>query len=462
MPTIKVVNITPRAQSGDANLDGEPNLAVNPENPQEMVATAFTPDPLGGPRAPVYVSTDGGNTWVLNSVVPGDAPGSGTGDISVGFAARGGTLYAGILNGDTDDLEILRATNITSTTPMTVLERVSSQDMPDQPWVVTGTAAAGNGGQDVVYVGKNTLGNAPQTAMVAVSANARTGTGAFADVNVDQRPATTPQDGPPIRLAAHPGGQVVYAAFENWTDFDQRTSVVTFDVVVTRDDNGGLGPFKNLADPGGAVGRSVVSGRTVPFNVHVASLGQERTGADLSIAVDPNDADSVWIAWCDGFGGTVPTDYVLHVQHSGDGGKTWAEARQDLINAKNPSLAVNSDGLVGLVYQQLAENQWTTTLELTSDGFKTMESHVLHQAPGNVPKAPPGHLPYLGDYIRMLAVGKDFYGVFVGNNTPDNANFPVGVTYQRNANFTTHQLFALDGVTRVPPSLDPFFFHRAA
>ncbi|MBD0695965.1 hypothetical protein [Streptomyces sp. CBMA123] len=462
MPTIKVVNITPKAQSGDANLDGEPNLAVNPENPKEMVATAFTPDPLGGPLAPVYVSTDGGDTWVLNSVVPGNSPGTGTGDISVGFAAQGGTLYTGILNGRTDDLQILRAPNIASTTPMTVLATVPSQHTPDQPWVVTGAAAANGGGQDVVYVGKNIVGSAPRTAEVAVSADARTGTGGFADVQVDQRPATAPQDGPPVRLAAHPGGKVVYAAFENWTGFDQNTLVVTFDVVVTRDDKGGLGPFEGLTDQAGDIGQPVVSGRTVPFNVQVASLGQERTGADLSIAVDPDDADSVWIAWCDGLGGTVPTDYVLHVRHSGDGGRTWAAARQDLINAKNPSLAVNSDGLVGLVYQQLAKNQWTTALELTSDGFTTMESHVLHQAPGNVPKAPPGHLPYLGDYIRMLTIGKDFYGVFVGNNTPDSANFPVGVTYQRNANFTTHQLFALDGVTRVLPSLDPFFFHRAA
>jgi hypothetical protein len=49
--------------------------------------------------------------------------------------------------------------------------------------------------------------------------------------------------------------------------------------------------------------------------------------------------------------------------------------------------------------------------------------------------------------------------VFSGNNTPDPANFPSGVTYQRNANWTTHTLLSTDNVTPVPASIDPFFFH---
>ena len=67
--------------------------------------------------------------------------------------------------------------------------------------------------------------------------------------------------------------------------------------------------------------------------------------------------------------------------------------------------------------------------------------------------------PYLGDYVRLLAVGTDFHGVFCGNNTPDNANFPNGVAYQRAADFTTHKLFNTNGVTQVAPSIDPFYFH---
>jgi hypothetical protein len=59
----------------------------------------------------------------------------------------------------------------------------------------------------------------------------------------------------------------------------------------------------------------------------------------------------------------------------------------------------------------------------------------------------------------MLALGTDFYGVFSRNNTPDEANFPNGVSYQRNANWTTGALLSTDNATPVNISIDPFFFH---
>ncbi|GAB7185036.1 hypothetical protein ATKI12_4867 [Kitasatospora sp. Ki12] len=461
MPTIKVVDITPKALSGDPLLDSEPSIAVNPENPKEMVATAFTPDPMGGSMAPVYVSTDGGDTWVLNSVVPGNGS-LGTGDISVGYGSLGGRLYTGILNGVTGDMQILRAPKITSAAPMNVLvDRVDE----DQPWVVAVTAAANGQSSDRVYVGNNDFSSPTGTATVDVSADAGTAgaPAGFGPIRLDRR-AGTIFDGPPIRIAVHPDG-TVYIAFMSFTAEDPvDRAKKTFDLVVTRDDKGGVGaaPFEALLDStDGEVGQRAAADRKVRFDPRQRSLGQERTGADVSVAVDSTDSNSVWVAYCDNLGGTAPTDYVLHVLHSANRGQSWSTGHPDVVNGKNPSLAVNEDGLVGLVYQQLAHGQWSTVLELSDDGFQTVESHVLHQAPGDVPRAG-GQLPYLGDYIRMITVGKDFYGIFCGNNTPDRANFPVGVTYQRNANFTTRQLLSTDGVTRVPPSIDPFFFHRAA
>ncbi|MGW7449408.1 hypothetical protein [Kitasatospora sp. NPDC054795] len=466
MPTLKVVNITPKALSGTATQDSEPFLAVNPETPTEMVATAFTPDPMGGPLAPVYVSTDGGDSWVLHAIVPGAAPGLGTADITVAFAAQGGALYAGILNGlaalhrptPITRMQILRTPSIASTAPMEILV---SRDQEDQPWVIADTVTAGGAGRDRVYVGNN--GPGPRTAVVDVSGDARTAPApaGFVPTVIENRDAAN-QDGPPVRLAVHPDG-TVYAAFESWRTNDQGDPItnVTFDVVVSRDDDGGVGahPFQDLKDATDSVpGQRVATDRFVAFN---STMGQERLGGDLTIAVDPTDADRVWIAWCDRVGGPGGVDNTLHVRHSQDRGQTWRQVRDDITDVKNPSLAVNEDGLVGLVYQRFASNQWTTILEVTADNWSTApESDVLHQAPANVPRA--AGLPFLGDYIRMLAVGKDFYGVFAGNNTPDRANFPVGVTYQRNANFTVHQLLSTDGVTRVPPSIDPFFFHRAA
>jgi hypothetical protein len=67
--------------------------------------------------------------------------------------------------------------------------------------------------------------------------------------------------------------------------------------------------------------------------------------------------------------------------------------------------------------------------------------------------------PYIGDYDYLMAVGKDFYGVFSANNTPDESNFPRGVHYQRNHDFKQKVLFDLDNKTKVDASIDPFFFH---
>ncbi len=85
---------------------------------------------------------------------------------------------------------------------------------------------------------------------------------------------------------------------------------------------------------------------------------------------------------------------------------------------------------------------------------------MLAAVPSNAP--PQNGLPYLGDYIYLQAVGEDFYGVFSANNTPDHANFPNGVVYQRNANFATHTLLNVDDVTPVAISIDPFFFKVTA
>ena len=67
---ILVVNMIPQALSGETNQDSEPNLAVNHANPLQIAGSAFTPDPMGGENAPIFVSNDGGNTWLLNSIVP--------------------------------------------------------------------------------------------------------------------------------------------------------------------------------------------------------------------------------------------------------------------------------------------------------------------------------------------------------------------------------------------------------
>ena len=152
-------------------------------------------------------------------------------------------------------------------------------------------------------------------------------------------------------------------------------------------------------------------------------MGQERLGGDLSIAVDPHNSSIVWVAWCDRVGGATGTDWTMHVRGRPTAARPGRSDLRTIKNAKNPALAVNSNSELGLLYQAFTGSRWVTTLELTSNGWSTAATTiVLHTAPSATPAR--SFFPYIGDYVRMLAVGTNFYGVFCGNNTPDNAELP--------------------------------------
>ena len=89
------------------------------------------------------------------------------------------------------------------------------------------------------------------------------------------------------------------------------------------------------------------------------------------------------------------------------------------------------------------------------DGFTTSQNRVLATVPADQPVGQ--FLPYLGDYDYLLSVGNEFRGVFCANNTPNFANFPQGVTYQRAADFNSKTLNDGSG-NPVPISIDPFYF----
>jgi hypothetical protein len=463
---ITVVNMIPKVQSGETNQDSEPNLAVDPANPARIIGSAFTPSTGFCPSnlAPVFASTDGGGTWVLSCIVPSDAAGTGTSDITVRFAGSSGTLYAGILRRPGAFLmNVLRTNAILGPAAMTA---IANRSPVDQPYIQATTIS----GSDRVYVGDNSCcppSVGGRTATIDQSLNAAIPTPTFTTVNIDAR-ATAGQDGPPIRPALHPDG-TVYAAFYHWTartgNFSPNATI-TADVVVVRDDAGGAGPtpYTALVDSGdGLAGVRVVQGRTVPWaNTSQLNFGQERfVGSNLSLAVDPRNSSTVYVAWADRVG---TSDYTLHIRRSLNRGATWSNDLRTITNATNPALAINSDGTVGFLYQQVIRfvtgpaviRFWVTRLERTDDGFTTIQDAVLATVPADTPA--PSFLPYIGDYVHLMAVGRDFYGIFSANNTPDMANFPNGVLYQRNANFATKTLLGTNNQTPVNVSIDPFFF----
>jgi hypothetical protein len=393
MPAFTVVNIIPRSLSGETNQDSEPNLAVNPANPQQIVASAFTPNPAGTGDAPLYVSTDGGNTWTLQAIVPSTPM---TADITVRFGGTG-NLYAGILaqpftqfdgqGNPIPTLNIVRSPNILSGAEMAVLVSRTGSGV-DQPYI----QAMGVNGTDVVICGNNDFNLNPQTANMDLTDDGVNAVPPFKTQALDPRPGQG--DAPSIRPVIHSDG-TVYGAFLSRTGGTSNNDLV-YNVVVVRDDNraSGAAPFGALTDPSdGLAGRFVAQNRTIPF-LNEPFMGQERIGSTLSITVDPRPGQSgtAYVAWADRVG---ENDYTIHVTRSSDRGQTWSADLLTITNATNPALAINNNGMVALVYQQLtgtfkpevvsASNRWETHFRTSTDQGATWTDQVLATVPANQP-----------------------------------------------------------------------------
>src|SRR5215211_4433159 len=209
-----------------------------------------------------------------------------------------------------------------------------------------------------------------RTATVEQTLDAAVAAPTFDSVRIEKR-STAGQNGPQIRPVVHRDG-TVYAVFYGWRSVDI-TNRVTADVVVVRDDNrkAGAYPYTDLVDNSdGIAGVRVIQGIT--FTIF-SELGQQRLIGNPSIAVDPRNSSTVYLAWAD-------------------------------------------------------EQTSVSTLQL-----------------------------YLGDYICPMAVGRTFYGIFSASNSPNRANFPNGVRYQRNVDFANNRLLSIDRSTPVASSIDAFF-----
>ena len=446
---ISVVNMIPNLSSGEANQDSEPNLAVNPINPKEMAATAFTPSPnASSTNSPIFYSNDGGNTWKLIDIIAGTP----VRDQTLRFSSASGTLYAGVLWGPGNNIalinyDILRTTDFTGINPMT---RLARRQNDDQPFVQAATVPAGPGaGQDRIYVGSNdhAPSNVPATIDFSLDAGAVL---PITTTTLVIEGRSVSRDYPQTRPVIHTNG-TIYAVFY---------AIVggSGDVVIVRDDSWATSatPFNALIDSGDSKqGVRIVTGSSLP-PLNTVYLGQQRVDGDLAIAVDPNNSAMVYVCYGDQQSGT----YTLHIVKSTDSGAHWSGDIRTITNAVNPALAIDEKGKLGFLYQQAtgsgANQRWKTTFELTTNDFTNTTTHFLADAPANTPLAAGD--PYLGDYLYVMAAGTIFYGIFSANNTPDNANFPSGVSYQRNANFTTKTLLNTDNVTPVSASIDPFFF----
>lgn len=481
MAQFTVVNVVPQTHSDEQNQDSEPSVSVNPANPTQILVSAFTPPDSGQTNGPLYYSQDGGQTWNITFIVPGGMPL----DQTFEFGGVSGEFYGGDISGTSDPFSNIVILNALSTpnpftpTTMGILENPTPTD---QPYIAATTVRYGaDTGKDRFYVGYNdqrAAGTTGKTAAIDFCLDATVATPVISTVHLDTRatadwtvlgiPGPFNQDGPQVRTAVH-GDGTIYATFNGVRTMDASGNA-TCDIVVVRDDNWASGgtPFTALVDPNdGKAGYRVQTGVPLIWSPGIATIGQERAFGCFAIATHPGDSDIVYLAWAEVTSG----QQTIHLQRSLNRGGNWSgDLLTPIPNGINATLAITTTGVIGLMYQQLtgsgSSQKWETHFAQSTNGTSWTDSTVC-----TTPAATPVQqfLPYIGDYMELKAFGKNFYGTFCANNTPDPANFPAtpagasnpnGAIYGRNVTTSSPwNLLGGDHATVVPASIDPFFLN---
>ncbi len=394
-PKAHIVDVTPKA-----GYFNEPALAVNPKNPQQLVAAWQV-------NASAAYSTDGGQTWkVAEGTAPKDYRVSG--DVSLAYDASGHAILCYIAfdklgstnywaQGATRNGIFIRRSldggQNWEPDAVTVISHESTPGIPfeDKPWIVADTSGthAGN-----LYIGWTQFTLAASDLMFSRSTDGG---------------KTWSQ---PIKLNSVPG--------------------------LPRDDNGALEGFHGVVGPDGALytiwddrdgimmavsrdgGRSFSKDRRIiPAGPgYFGITGVSRSNGFPQIGLDPREINgrkhggNLYVAWSDYSNGDVD----VFVSSSGDYGKSWSapvRVNSDPIhNGKDQFfqwMAVDPQtGAVNLIfYDRRTDNQQTTvTLARSTDGAKTFQNYTWD------PEAFAAEGDFLGDYLAISAFGNKVFGAW--------------------------------------------------
>jgi hypothetical protein len=458
------VDIIPFGDSSEVKENSEPSLAVDPLDPRQIIAGAFAYNfsSISDIQQPYFKSTDGGSTWNNYGTIPHT-------DKSLAWLQDGSAALTAALwpfttpGGPGASVSTYSGSTFDSNFSAKSQFKNGSGEL-DQPWIRTGPS-------DHVYLSLNDTSRAGpglggtgdgKSASVLVSTD---GGSNYSFVTID-KVGTTYQDGPSTRTAVN--GDTVYALFVRWNsqlpdtpDGDKR---YTSSLVIDRSDDGGADSFGAI---GGGNGVQVAAFTDVYDNSTDTSLsmGANRDGSEIAIAVDPNNKNRVVVA----YGDSDPhfnKRYQLNVVESTDGGVTWSSTplftTTSLVRSAEPGLAILANGTVGLLYNSYDPTTDTFTQHLltTSDDFGNTNDLILGTEKNGIPT--PEAPPYLGDFFDLTGIGNTFYGIFSASNADDGTNaLLANTTFNRSfvgtPGTSSFQLTDASG-NAVPFSIDPFFF----
>ena len=432
-----VSNTNPNLTNTDTANDGEPSIAINPSNTNEIVISAFSGS--WGANAPIWHSTDGGSTWTKQVTVPAppgiavaglNCPCDQAFDYDRGNAVSGTFLIADIFSGTTTDPTMSNVWNWL--VQMGVTQRTNNVTTTgiDQPWLLVNRDPT-NASQDNVYVAYDELNSNSERVAVSLGTNppnfvrdnlsGNTG-GGF--VNPGHRLAVDGNNGAVYSLwqvrngSGDDGTHNISYRLNRSTDGGQTW---------TLNGNGG-GIAVATADSTQACTTPNGCGASCTSNPFKFGTVNALLGGVLHAAVDPTNSDVYYVYGNRDSGTNNNRLAIRRLTSNGMGGlNVGAEVFvTGQVQAALPSVAVASDGTVGVLYTQFDGlspmsmiPMFSVHFAMSIDQGQTFPTDlVLENFLSSATDNGACRQRVLGDYQQVKAVGTTFFGVFTGNGVP--------------------------------------------
>ncbi len=431
--TIRVIdpvvhNTDPTLNNGDFQPDSEDSIAINPQNPNELVILGFAESFSSSGDGALYHSTDSGATWTKFLSIPQPPGVNGSINDQTLDWGRNNRLNYAVLT--TENIVSVVTTNPTSPSAWNydVVNGVAqltnhltpgSLNGADQPWTVTNRDPV-IASQDDVYTAYDDFNNSDGVdgpdMHVAVSYGV-----APLNFTVDvQVGNSTGGVNPGLRLAKDPTTGVMYALWQRClANCFGGTPSPTISYMLNRSTDGGHTWSLN-GDPAGVSIATGVSQQPTPkFGTVNALLG----GVDHA-AVDPRNG-ALYYAYGTQASG-VDRMAIRRLTFANGNVTVGNEMIVTNLESAIPQVAVDTNGTVAVFFYSFdgvgtdGLPDFTAHLSLSADQGATFSDRTLlaFESPDPNDGTLFDSQRVLGDYQQMKSLGTCFYGAFTANGAP--------------------------------------------
>ena len=432
---VVVDNDDPTLINTDIGNDGETTIAIDPNNTNEIVISAFSGS--WGANSPIWHSLDGGVTWSFENQVPAPpgiagaigCPCDQAFDFDRNNAVSGTFLTSvDIFSGTTNDPTMSNVWNWL--VQMGLAQRTNNVTTTgiDQPWLLVNRDPT-TASQDNIYVAYDELNSNSMRVAVSLGTNppnfvrdnlsGNTG-GGF--VNPGHRLAVNRNNGAVYSLwqvragGGDDGSHNISYRLNQSTDGGQTWTL-----------NGNAGGIQVAT---GDSNQACVAGcgpgctnNTFKFGTVNALLG-----GVLHAAVDPTNNDVYYVY---GTRDATTNNNRLAIRRLTPNGMGGLNIGAEVfvtgqVQAALPSVAVASDGTVGVLYTQFnglsplsGFPMFSVHFAMSIDQGQTFPTNlVLENFLSSATDSGACRQRVLGDYQQVKAVGTTFFGAFTGNGVP--------------------------------------------